>query len=132
MLALITDGAQNGGMYMSTDTLAVIGSGLGGLLTLGFAMFAGFAWVIRRIDTVEQKLATGIGSVESKLDTKIDTVEQRLDTKIDSLERKLGARIDRVEQNQAEFRTSVEHEFTEVKVAIARIEGPRPRLILER
>ncbi|MFJ4166240.1 hypothetical protein ACIPY5_11845 [Microbacterium sp. NPDC089698] len=86
-------------MYMSTDTLALIGSGLGGLLTLGIAMFAGFAWVIRRIDTVEQKL---------------------------------GARIDRVEQNQAEFRTSVEHELTEVKVAIARIEGPRPRLILER
>jgi hypothetical protein len=99
MLALITTDAQNGGMYMSTDTLALIGSGLGGLLTLGIAMFAGFAWVIRRIDTVEQKL---------------------------------GARIDRVEQNQAEFRTSVEHEFTEVKVAIARIEGPRPRLILER
>jgi hypothetical protein len=99
MLALITPDAQNGGMYMSTDTHALIGSGLGGLLTLGIAMFAGFAWVIRRIDTVEQKL---------------------------------GARIDRVEQNQAEFRTSVEHEFTEVKVAIARIEGPRPRLILER
>ena len=106
---------------MSTDTLALIGSGLGGLLALGVAMFAGFAWVIRRIDTVEQKL-----------DAKVDSLEQRLDTKIDSFERKLGARIDRVEQNQAEFRTSVEHEFTEVKVAIARIEGPRPRLIVGR
>ncbi|OZB84154.1 MAG: hypothetical protein B7X32_08075 [Microbacterium sp. 13-71-7] len=95
---------------MSTDTLALIGSGLGGLLTLGVAMFAGFAWVIRRIDAVESKLAS-----------RIDSVEQRLDAKIDAVER-----------NLSDFRTTVEHEFTDVKVAIARIEGPRPRLIVER
>lgn len=110
MLALIAADAQNGGMYTSTDTLALIGSGLGGLLTLGVAMFAGFAWVIRRIDTVERKL-----------DARIDTLEQRLDT-----------RIDAVERNLSDFRTTVEHEFTDVKVAIARIEGPRPRLIVGR
>ena len=95
---------------MSTDTLALIGSGIGGLLTLGIAMFAGFAWVIRRIDE------------------KVDAVDTKLDRKIDAVER-----------NLTEFRTEVahrftevEHELTEVKIAIARIEGPRPRLIVER
>ncbi|HWL60602.1 MAG TPA: hypothetical protein VNQ48_06930 [Microbacteriaceae bacterium] len=45
----------------------------------------------------------------------------RMDSKVDSLEAKLGARIDRVEQ-----------ELVEVKVAIARLEGPPHRLLTAR
>lgn len=95
---------------MSADTLSLIASGLGGLLTIGIAMFAGFAWVVRRVDSVEQ----------------------RLGGRVDSVEQRLGSRIDAVERDLGEFRSTVEHEFTEVKIAIARIEGPRPRLIVER
>ncbi|WP_448389356.1 hypothetical protein [Microbacterium aurum] len=45
---------------------------------------------------------------------RIDRVEQRL-------EQRLGERIDRVE-----------HELVEVKIAVARIEGPPRRLVTER
>ncbi|MBS1907235.1 MAG: hypothetical protein JST33_11855, partial [Actinobacteria bacterium] len=59
-------------MYMSTDTLTLIGSGLGGLLTLGIAMFAGFAWVIRRMDAMETRLVARIDGGDLRLDARID------------------------------------------------------------
>lgn len=42
-------------------------------------------------------------------------------TRIDSVEKRLGNRMDRLE-----------HELVEVKIAVARIEGPRPHLITPR
>ena len=106
---------------MSTDTLAVIGSGVGGLLTLGIAMFAGFAWVIRRMDAMEHRLIVRMDSGDQRLDEKIDAVEHKLSQKIDAVDQRLSQKID-----------ALEHGFTEVKIAVARIEGPRPRLIVER
>lgn len=50
--------------------------------------------------------------------TRMDRIEQRLTTRIDAAEEKLTGRID-----------AVEHGLTEVKIEIARLEGPRPRLI---
>nr|WP_218844810.1 hypothetical protein [Microbacterium pseudoresistens] len=58
------------------------------VVTIGIAMFAGFAWVVRRIDAVDTKLT------------------DRIDA--------MGA------------------ELTEVKIAVARLEGPRPHLIVGR
>lgn len=106
---------------MSTDTLAVIGSGVGGLLTLGIAMFAGFAWVIRRMGAMEHRLIVRMDSGDQRLDEKIDAVEHKLSQKIDAVDQRLSRKLD-----------ALEHEFTEVKIAVARIEGPRPRLIVER
>lgn len=67
------------------------------------AMFSGFAWVIHRTDA------------------RTDRVEARLDERIHSVERTIGTRFDELTR-----------EVGEVKVAVARLEGPLPRLLSPR
>ena len=95
---------------MPTEFIALIATQLGGLVTIGIAMFAGFAWIVRRIDAVEERL-----------NRRIDDVEVRLSRRIDEVEEKLTRRID-----------EVAHEVAEVKVSVARWEGPLPRLLMPR
>ncbi|MBP3976619.1 hypothetical protein [Microbacterium sp. BLY] len=108
---------------MATDTLTIIVSAIGSVLTLGASLFAAGAWMIRRIDdridTVETKLGTRIDTVETKLGTRIDSVESKIGTRIDSVEEKLGARID-----------AVAADVTDLKIAVARLEGPPRRLLV--
>ena len=78
-------------MLVSVEVLAIVISAATLMLGLGSTFVAGFAWMIRRIDGVEQKLGD----------------------RIDGVEQKLGERIG-----------GVERELVEVKIAIARIEGP--------
>lgn len=85
---------------MSADTLTIIVSAIGVVLTLGASLFAAGAWMIRRIDE------------------RLDTVEEKLGARIDSVEEKLGARID-----------AVAADVTDLKIAVARLEGP-PRHLL--
>ncbi|WP_435748551.1 hypothetical protein [Microbacterium sp. PMB16] len=49
---------------------------------------------------------------------------RRVDARFD----KMDARFDRLEDRV----TGVEHELTEVKIAVARLEGPPPRLVTAR
>ena len=49
---------------------------------------------------------------------RLDRTEERLGARIDTVEERLGARIE-----------TVDHELVEVKIAVARIEGPRPRFV---
>ena len=59
---------------MSTETLATIISAVGVVVTLGTSMFVGAAWMVRRIDAVDEKLSTRIDVVEERLSTRIDGV----------------------------------------------------------
>ena len=97
---------------MSADTVTIIVSSIGIVLTLGASLFAAGAWMIRRIDerlgTVDHRLSPRIGSVEGRLGARIDTVEE-----------KLGARID-----------AVAADVTYLKIAVARLEGPPRRLLV--
>lgn len=78
---------------MSAETIAIVLSAVGIVVTLGVAMFAGFSWCVRRTDELETKLTT----------------------RIDGLEARLGA---------------VAADTTELKIAVARIEGPPRHLIV--
>ena len=80
------------GMYMSAELIATLSS----FITLGIGMLGALAWLVRRIDAIED----------------------RLGAKIDAGDEKLGARID-----------GLVGELTEVKIAVARLEGP-PRHLL--
>lgn len=84
---------------MSAEIIATILTGAGVVVTGVVALFAGFAWILRRIDALDE----------------------RLSTRIDALDEKLSRRID-----------AVEHELVEVKIGVARIEGPRPHLLTPR
>ncbi|CAH0201200.1 hypothetical protein SRABI44_01963 [Microbacterium foliorum] len=104
---------------MSAETLTIVLSAVGLLLTLATIMFAGFAWCIRRIDGVERSLAARIDGGDDKLGARIDGVEERLGARIDGVEERLGARID-----------GVAADVIELKVAVARLEGPQRHLIV--
>ena len=105
---------------MSVDAVTMIVSTGGLLVTLGVALIAGFAWVIKRIDGVEYRLTDQIDGVDQKLTDRIDGVEQRLTDRIDGVEQKLTDRID-----------GISGELTEVRIAVARLEeGPPRHLIL--
>lgn len=106
---------------MSAELIGVVLTGLGIVITLGLGMLSGFARMVRRIDAVDAKLSARIDAVDSTLSDRIDAGDAKLSARIDRLEDTLSARID-----------GLEAELTEVKIAIARLEGPRPHLILGR
>lgn len=87
---------------MSAELIATLSA----FITLGIGMFAGFAWMVRRLDRVDDRLGTRI---------------DKLDTRIDTLENKLGERID-----------ALAGEVTDLKIAVARFEGPQRHLIQSR
>ncbi|KRD49838.1 hypothetical protein ASE34_16705 [Microbacterium sp. Root280D1] len=89
---------------MSAEIITIVISAVGLLLALGGTMFAGFAWCIRRSDS----LRTDLVGVETSLGARIDGVEQRLTARIDG----------------------VAADVTELKVAVARLEGPQRHLIV--
>jgi len=126
---------------VSAETLTIVLSAVGLLLTLATIMFAGFAWCIRRIDGVERslaaridggddKLGARIDGVEERLGARIDGVEDKLGARIDGLEDKLGARIDGLERSLGARIDGVAADVIELKVAVARLEGPQRHLIV--
>lgn len=76
--------SHNGGVYVSGEILAITIATASLLITLGGMFFAGFSWIIRRIDRVQSEVA------------------------------------------------DVRVEVTEVKIAVARLEGPPRQLLLPR
>jgi hypothetical protein len=59
---------------MTTETWTIVISAIGIVLTLGTSTFVGAAWMVRRIDAVDQKLSSRIDAVDEKLSTRIDAV----------------------------------------------------------
>lgn len=47
------ESAQDGGVYVSVELLGVVIAAFAVLVTLGIGTFAGFAWIVRRIDRVD-------------------------------------------------------------------------------
>ncbi|GAB3630756.1 hypothetical protein GCM10027421_01090 [Microbacterium shaanxiense] len=96
-----------------------------GVVSMLLALAGGFGWMIHRMDSrmdsCESRLGARIDDVETKLGARIDAVEEKLGARIDTVEEKLGARIDKVASEQVEL-----------KVAIARIEGPPRHLVSAR
>ncbi|UJP08927.1 hypothetical protein L2X99_10580 [Microbacterium sp. KUDC0406] len=120
---------HNGDMYMSAELIATLSA----FITLGIGMFAGFAWVLHRMDakfdSLDHKI-DGVGAgLTTRIDDKTDSLEAklmtRIDDKTDSLEAKLMTRIDQVDTKLSTRIDSVQSELVEVKIAIARIEPPR-------
>ncbi len=99
---------------MSPETLTIILSAIGVVLTLTTSLFAAGAWMVRRIDD-------RIDAVDEKLSTRIDAVDEKLSTRIDAVDDKLSTRID-----------AVATDVTDLKIAVARLEGPPRHLLTAR
>lgn len=114
---------ENGDVFVSMDVVTMIASAA----TILVALFGGFAWFLHRMDA-------GFVAQEARMDARFDRVDDRFDRVDDRFDRvddrfdRVGDRFDRVEERLGR----VEQELTEVKIAIARLEGPRPRLVTAR
>lgn len=100
-------------MYVSIEVLTTLGS-FAGLLV---AVVSGFAWVIRRTDAQ-------VEHATNRLEARMDRLEDRMDRLEDRMDR-LGDRMDRLQGELG----GLARELTEVKIAVARLEGPLPRLV---
>ncbi|WAA65833.1 hypothetical protein [Microbacterium oxydans] len=103
---------------MTTDTMTIVISAIGIVLTVSTSQFAGAAWMVRRIDAVDDKLNDRIDAVEENLSRRIDAVDENLSSRIDAVDDKLSSRID-----------AVAADVTDLKISVARLEGP-PRHLL--
>ncbi|MDR6865629.1 hypothetical protein J2Y69_000211 [Microbacterium resistens] len=117
---------------MSPEMIAIVLSAVGLVAATVASMFSGLTWVVRRIDALDTKLTDRIDAVDAKLTERIDTVDAKLTERIDTVETKLTARLDTVETRLTDRVDAVGNGLSEVKVSIARLEGPRPRLIVGR
>jgi hypothetical protein len=84
---------------MSAEVISMILVAAGVLITLGGGFFAGLAWMIWRMDE------------------RFDKVDERFE--------KFDARFEKIDERLSQVRS----ELNDVKVAVARLEGPQPRLI---
>ena len=87
---------------MSAEVISIILAAVGVLITLGGGFFAGLAWLLRRMDE------------------RLDRVDARFD--------KVDERFNKMDERIGQLQT----ELNDVKVAVARLEGPHQRLIFPR
>lgn len=104
---------------MPAEIVTIVISAVGIVLTLGASMLAGFSWCVRRSDALDVKLSARIEALDEKLSARIDAVDAKASERSDKLELSLGSRID-----------ALAADVTEVKVAVARLEGPVRHLIV--
>jgi len=90
---------------MTPDTVGAVIAAFGAAATVLAGVFGLLAWFSRKLDAQFEK-------IDARFE-KIDTRFEKIDTRFE----KIDARLDRLTD-----------EVTEVKIAIARLEGPRPGL----
>ena len=66
-------------------------------------------------------LAAGFGWMITRTDARFEMFEQRMDARFEKVEQRMDARFEKVDV-----------ELEKVKIAIARLEGPAPRLLVAR
>jgi hypothetical protein len=104
---------QNGHVYMSPEFLAIIGVGVTSIATT----LGGFAWLVSRMD----RKFEGVDAKFERVDARFDARFEGIDAKFERIDAKFDAKFDRIDV-----------ELVEIKVAIARLEGARPRLLMPR
>ena len=110
-------------------TLVAIVSGFGWMITRMDAKFdAQDAKFDARFDAQDAKFEARFDAQDAKFGARLDAQDAKFEARFDAQDAKFGARFDRVDKRL----DRVENEIFEVKIAIARLEGPPPRLIAAR
>lgn len=100
-------------MFVSAEIVTMIATGA----TLLVAMLGGFGWLITRMDARFAQVDARFADFATTMDARFAQVDARFTESASTMD----ARFDRIER-----------ELTEVKVAVARLEGPLPRLLTGR
>ncbi|MBY6060291.1 response regulator [Microbacterium esteraromaticum] len=101
-------------MYMSTETITI----LIGIASLLLALAGGFGWMVHRMDRIGAELNGRMDRMGAELNGRMDRMGAELNGRMDRMSAELNGRMDRMSD-----------ELVEVKIAIARVEGP-PRHLL--
>jgi chromosome segregation ATPase len=121
-------------MYVSAEILTAIISVA--MMLIAFA--SGLGWVVSHFSKQIDGLHGEIVGLDAKMERRFDRVDEKFDRvderferiderfeRIDERFERIDERFDRVDER---FQ-GLERELTEVKISVARLEGPRPRLI---
>lgn len=91
-----------------------------GVVSVLLTIAAGFGWMVHRMDALENRLVARIDGGDEKLVARVEKGDEKLGARIDGLEERLSVEI-----------AEVRNDLNEVKVAVARLEGPsRPPLMM--
>lgn len=101
---------------MSAEMISTVLVAASVLIALGGGLFAGLAWVLKRME-----------HLFAKVDERFEKIDKRFD-KVDARFAKVDERFDRVDERLIQLQS----ELNDVKVAVARLEGPPPRLYFPR
>lgn len=122
---------QNGDVYVSIEMLAILLAAASLVVALCGGLFAGFAWMLRRMDErfaqAEVSINERFAQTEVSVNDRFNTIDERF-AAVDKRFNKIDENFDWVHQGMDDLRS----ELTEVKISVARLEGPRPRLIMPR
>lgn len=111
-------------MYVSVEVITMLATAAATLV----AIVSGFGWMITRMDARFAGVEAKFDAQDAKFEARFDAQDAKFEAKFDAQDAKFGARFDRVDKRL----DRVENEIFEVKIAIARLEGPPPRLIAAR
>lgn len=109
---------------MSVEAISLILVAAGVLITIGGGCFAGLAWVVRRMDE-------GFNKADERVNERFDKVGKHMNERFDKVDErfeKVDERFDKMDERLSQ----VQSELNDVKVAVARLEGPHQRLIFPR
>ncbi|MBS1905467.1 MAG: hypothetical protein JST33_02635 [Actinobacteria bacterium] len=133
-------------MYMSVETITIVLSAIGTVVTLGGSTFVGMAWMVRRMDTIAERADTSLNVTRTELksdiaDVRAELTEVKRELKSDILELRTELKGDiadgrkELKSDIADVRTElteVRRELGDVKVSVARWEGPPRHLAMAR
>ena len=115
-------------MYMSPETIAIVVSTVGGVLTLFAGLGAMLAWMHKAL---KADITTASATIRNEMLVRFDKVDERFD-RVDERFADVDARFDRIDERfekvGAEFKEA-RSELESVKISLARIEGPLPRFL---
>ncbi len=107
-------------MYVSVEVITMLATAAATLVTI----VSGFGWMITRMDARFEAQDVKLELRFDRIDRRFERVDERFE-RIDERFERIDERFDRVDQRLR----LVELEMTEVKIAVARLEGPTPRLM---
>lgn len=100
-------------MYVSVEVITMLATAA----TMLVAIISGFGWMISRMDARFAGIAAKFDAQDAKFEARFEAQDAKFELRFDRIDK----RLDRVE-----------NEIFEVKIAIARLEGPPTRLIAAR
>ncbi|MDQ1124766.1 response regulator [Microbacterium trichothecenolyticum] len=113
------------------ESLPLIATAVGLLVSTSVTLLGGMKWMLGR---VEQRTDARFDRVDQRfalMEARFDRMDRRFDRMDERFDR-MDERFDRMEASTDERFTAVGTSLAEVKIAIARLEGPRPPFLIAR